>query len=231
MGDEPDQLHRGNETAPETVPEGAHLFYSLDRFNAFSDGVFAIAITLLVLDLTVPPENAPTLPALLKAWPEFLGYLISFTFIGSIWITHTALTRAMKRADAVVHSMNLLVLLFVALLPFSTSVMVTDLDAPDLLVAVVLYGLDFLLASLALNLLMSYVARQSALLVDGVAEKERLRLLYRRRWAPIGITVLALVTALVAPRVAVGLYMITTALLLGLPLVVLRRRWRQSGAP
>ena len=137
-------------------PDQAHFFYSLDRFNAFSDGVFAIAITLLVLDLPVPPENAPIVPVLLKAWPEFLGYLISFAFIGSIWLTHSALTRAMKRADAAVYSMNLLVLLFTGVLPFSTSVMVTHLDAPDVGVAVSLYGLNLLLASL------SHVLRRTA---------------------------------------------------------------------
>lgn len=226
MSDRSEQVHRGKETAPE----GARYFYSLDRFNAFSDGVFAIAITLLVLDLPVPPENAPTLPALLTAWPEFLGYCVSFAFIGSIWLTHSALTRAMKRADAVVHSMNLLVLLFVALLPFSTKIVVADLDAPDLQVAVLLYGLDFLLASLVLSLLMSYVVRDTALLVDNITHEEALGLLYRWRWAPIGLTVLALATAFVAPRVAVGLYIITTALLLVLPLVVMRWPRRRSGA-
>jgi uncharacterized membrane protein len=176
MSNRPDQAHRGEGTAPEE----AHFFYSLDRFNAFSDGVFAIAITLLVLDLPVPPENAPTWPVLLKAWPEFLGYLISFAFIGSIWLTHSALTRAMKGGDAAVYSMNLLVLLFTGVLPFSTSVMVTHLDARDVGGAVLLYGLNLLLASLTLSFLMFYVARQSALLVDEI-DDEQLRRLYRRR--------------------------------------------------
>ena len=225
MSNRPDQAHQGEGTAPEE----AHLFYSLDRFNAFSDGVFAIAITLLVLDLPIPPENAPTWPVLLKAWPEFLGYLISFAFIGSIWLTHSALTRAMKRGDAVVYSTNLLVLLFTTVLPFSTSVMVTHLDAPDVGVAVLLYGLNLLLASLTLSFLMFYVARQSALLVDEI-DDEQLRRLYRRRWTAIAMNVFALATALVAPRVAVGLYLITTVLLVGLPLVQLRRRWRRSRA-
>jgi uncharacterized membrane protein len=226
MGDRPDQVPRGKGTAPEE----AHFYFSLDRFNAFSDAVFAIAITLLVLDLPVPPENVTTLPALLKTWPEFLGYIISFAFIGSIWLTHSALTRAMKRGDTVVYGMNLLVLLFVAVLPFSTRVMVTGLDAPALLFAVLLYGLNVLLASLTLSLLMSYVARDPALLVDDIADEETLRRLYRRRWSAIGMNVFALATALVAPRVAVGLYMIMTVLLLGLPLVGMRRRWRRSGA-
>ena len=55
----------------------------LDRFNAFSDGVFAIAITLLVLEIAIPHAGVRVLPALREQWPEFLGYYISFAFIGA----------------------------------------------------------------------------------------------------------------------------------------------------
>ena len=73
----------------------------LDRFNAFSDGVFAIAITLLVLEITVPKQGVRLLPALREEWPEFLGYYTSFAFIGGLWVVHSAATKLMKRADAV----------------------------------------------------------------------------------------------------------------------------------
>ncbi len=63
-------------------------YQPLDRFNAFSDGVFAIVITLLVLELPVPPEGAPVLPALAESWSDFLGYAISFAFVGGIWLSH-----------------------------------------------------------------------------------------------------------------------------------------------
>ncbi|HEY6608737.1 MAG TPA: TMEM175 family protein, partial [Candidatus Limnocylindria bacterium] len=59
----------------------------LDRFNAFTDGVFAIAITLLVLELSVPAVGGRLMPALAEQWQEFLGYLISFVFIGGIWVS------------------------------------------------------------------------------------------------------------------------------------------------
>jgi uncharacterized membrane protein len=202
-------------------------FPSLDRFNAFSDGVFAIAITLLVLELPVPPVDVAVLPALKESWPEFLGYLISFAFIGGIWLVHSTLTKMMKRGDSVAYGMNLILLLFVALLPFSTSLMVTHLTAPDVRAAVVVYGLNVLLASVTLSLLMFYVAREPALVVDQIAD-ERLRLLYRERWVVIGVNAFALATAFVAPLVAVGLYLVSTVLLLALPLVSLRRRWRRS---
>ena len=58
------------------------------------------------------------IPALLEAWPDFLGYIMSFAFIGGIWMTHSGLTRLMKRGDTVANGVNLLLLLLVALLPF-----------------------------------------------------------------------------------------------------------------
>ena len=80
----------------------------LDRFNAFSDGVFAIAITLLALELTVPVASERLLSALVEQWPEFLGYFISFAFIGGMWLTHARMTRLMKSGDAAVFGINLL---------------------------------------------------------------------------------------------------------------------------
>ena len=86
----------------------AGFYPALDRFSAFSDGVFAIAITLLVLELPVPPAGIPLGPALLEAWPDFLGYIMSFAFIGGIWLTHSWLTRLMKRGDTVANGVNLI---------------------------------------------------------------------------------------------------------------------------
>ena len=104
----------------DTGAETAGSFYPLDRFNAFSDGVFAIVITLLVLELPVPAEGSPVLPALAASWLDFLGYAISFAFVGGIWISHAGLTKYMKRGDAASFRLNLVLLLFVALLPFTT---------------------------------------------------------------------------------------------------------------
>jgi uncharacterized membrane protein len=194
----------------------------LDRFNSFSDGVFAIAITLLVFEITVPREGVPLLPALRAQWPEFLGYYISFAFIGGIWITHSGVTRYMKRGDTAAYALNLLLLLFVGLLPFVTTLMVTHLTGGDAGFATLLYGVDLLLASLVLSLLILYLAREPALLVDNIAEGT-LRRVTRQRWASIGLNVVAIVLALVAPRVAVGLYVVVSTLLLVIPLLGLRR--------
>ena len=135
----------------------------LDRFNAFSDGVFAIAITLLVLELSVPAVDVRLLPALADQWREFLGYLISFVFIGGIWVSHAGMTKLMRHADTLAYGIDLLMLLFVGVLPFSTNLLVTHLSGPDVEVAVVIYGVNVLLASLALSLLMFYIANERSL--------------------------------------------------------------------
>ena len=198
----------------------------LDRFTAFSDGVFAIAITLLVLELSVPHGAVRVLPALREQWPDFLGYYISFAFIGGIWITHSGVTKFLKRGDTAAYGLNLLLLLFVGLLPFTTDLMVTHLSGADARIAVLLYGVDLLLASFVLSLLILYLAQEPGLLVNDIAEGV-LRRVNRQRWTAIGVNVLAIAVALVAPRVAVGLYLVETTILLIIPLVGLRRHRRQ----
>ena len=200
----------------------------LDRFSAFSDGVFAIAITLLVLQIGVPREGVRVLPALRGQWPELLGYYISFAFIGSLWIMHSGVTKFMKRGDAVAYALNLL-LLFVGLLPFTTDLMVTHLSGADARIAVLIYGVDLLLASCVLSLLILYLAQEPGLLVDDIAEGT-LRRVNRQRWTAIGVNVLAIAVALVAPQVAAGLYLVETTLLLIIPLLGLRRHRRRRRA-
>ncbi len=194
----------------------------LDRFNAFTDGVFAIAITLLVLELTVPAVDARLLPALAEQWQEFLGYLISFVFIGGIWVSHAGMTKLMRHADTLAYGIDLLLLLFVGVLPFSTNMMVTHLSGPDVEAAVIIYGVNVLLASLCLSLLMFYIASERSLVLDEVAD-ETLEAKVRQRWILIALNVAAIVLAIVSPLAAVGLYLVMTFLALALPLIHLRR--------
>jgi uncharacterized membrane protein len=113
-------------------------------------------------------------------------------------------------------------LLFVALLPFSTSMMVTHLSGPDVTAAVVIYGTNVLLASLALSLLMFYIVRERSL-VDGDVADETLDAKVRQRWIVIAVNLAGIALALVAPLAAVGVYLIMTFVALALPLVRLRR--------
>ena len=92
-----------------------------DRLEAFSDGVFAIAITLLVLDIAIPDPGPGSLAhALAEQWPVYAAYVVSFATIGIIWINHHAVMAHMIRADRGVLLLNLLLLGWVSLIPWPT---------------------------------------------------------------------------------------------------------------
>jgi len=118
------------------------------RLEAFSDGVFAVAITLLALNLTVAgPGHIDLLDQLHMRWPAFLAYLVSFLTIGIIWVNHHALVRTVKIVDRTLLFLNLVLLLFVVLIPFGTATVSDYLAAGDpgsRKLAMVLYGAVFL---------------------------------------------------------------------------------------
>jgi uncharacterized membrane protein len=125
---------------------------SPNRLEAFSDGVFAIAITLLVLDIHVPePVPGTDLAGELGAqWPSYVAYAVSFLTIGIIWINHHAMIRRLREVDHEVLVLNLLLLLFVGVLPFTTALMAAYLKegAGDHLAAAIYSG-SFLAMSIA----------------------------------------------------------------------------------
>src|SRR4051812_39313370 len=98
---------------------------STNRLEAFSDGVFAIAITLLVLEIHVPkPGHGGSLGHELAAqWPSYAAFVISFLTIGIIWINHHAMVRRLRVADPSILIWNLLLLMTVSVLPFTTALM------------------------------------------------------------------------------------------------------------
>jgi uncharacterized membrane protein len=134
---------------------------------------------------------------------------------------------ALRRGRRLV-ALDLLLLLFVAVLPFSTSVMVTHLNGAEAKFAVLFYGVNLLLASIVFSLLIVYLAREPSLLVDNIAEGTLGRI-SRRRSAALGLNVLAIAVALVAPKAAVGLYLVETTLLLVIPFLGLRRHRHPQG--
>ena len=133
------------------------------------------------------------------------------------------MTKLMREADGVAYGIDLLMLRLVGRPPFSTNLMVTHLSRPGREAAVVIYGVNVLLASLSLSLLMFYIASERSLVVDGVAD-ETLEAKVRRRWILIALNVAAIPLAVVAPLAAVGVSLVMTFLALALPLIHLRRR-------
>lgn len=116
------------------------------RLEAFSDGVIAVAITLLALDLVVAgPGHGSLLGQLRGHWPSFIAYLISFFTIGIIWVNHHDLIKNVKVVDRTLLFLNLLLLLFVVFIPFATSTMAKYLTAndQDAHIAMAMYCLAF----------------------------------------------------------------------------------------
>ena len=113
------------------------------RLEAFSDGVMAVAITLLALDLVVPtPGRGSLLTQLGDRWPEFAAYAISFFIIGIIWVNHHARINLVARVDRTLLFLNLLLLLFVVLIPFATAMVAAYLTSgnEDSHIAMALYA-------------------------------------------------------------------------------------------
>ena len=137
------------------------------RLEAFSDGVLAIVITLLILDVKVPTSAGGHLGrALAEQWPQYAAYLISFFVVGIIWLNHHAVVQCLARTDHTFQVLNLLLLLPVSVLPWPTAVLaeyLRDGTENDQRVAVVLYGLTSSAMAVAFNVLWRYLLRHPEL--------------------------------------------------------------------
>jgi len=142
--------------------------FAADRIRAFSDGVFAIAITLLVLDLHVPERTAHESLAheLGAQWPSYAAYVVSFLVIGIIWINHHQVLDAVRFVDRPVLFTNLALLGVVSAIPFPTRLLAEYLTAGwDGSVAAAVYGATMLAMSIAFSSLWFVVTREEAALL------------------------------------------------------------------
>ena len=196
------------------------------RLEAFSDGIFAFAITLLVLDLAVPVTRTSEqhlLDALGDQWPGYLGYVVSFSTVGALWLGHNAITDYLDRADTTLLRLNLLLLLLVTFLPFPTRLVseyvhVTTARAER--VAVTFYGLTLLIAAALLSLLWRYALR--ARLVRPDAGDEEITLLTHRLTPGLAAYALLIIVGLFRPVAAVIGYLVI-ALFFLIPVRIRRR--------
>jgi uncharacterized membrane protein len=137
------------------------------RIEAFSDGVFAIAITLLVLDLKVPSpsDHGPGLAVLLlRQWPSYLAFATSFAFIGIMWINHHRLFTLIRRSDHMLLLLNSLLLFGVTVVPFPTSLLAAYIGRRDQRVAAMVYNGTYVVTALFFNLLWRYASYENRLL-------------------------------------------------------------------
>jgi len=135
------------------------------RLEAFSDGVFAIAITLLILEIKVPhAEHAGGLWAgLLALWPSYIAFLMSFMVVLIMWVSHHELLRMVQRVNYPILFANGLLLLTVTFVPFPTAVLAEHLSTPEAKAAVAFYCGTFVVNGLVWNLLFRTIVRSGLL--------------------------------------------------------------------
>lgn len=177
------------------------------RFESFSDGVFAFAITLLVLGVALPgsryaSDHALT-SALLRLWPNLIAYGLSFAVIGLMWQSHHALFRIVERVDRQTVLLNLLLLAGTAFIPFATS---TLGSYPTMRASTFLYGSVLLFCASANNLMLTHLVRRQAFRGDvgDVVIAQTVRA-YRGAWVTYA---LATLLALLAPIASFAAYLL-----------------------
>ncbi len=148
---------RGDQRRSES--EAAPLGSDTGRLETFADGVIAIAITLLILEIKVPdvPANSTLARELLNLWPSYAGYAVSFLTIGVIWVNHHHMFKLIARANHAFLMMNVVFLMAIAFLPWPTALVARYLREPDArAAATVTYGLTMVAVAIMFNLVWRY---------------------------------------------------------------------------
>jgi len=193
------------------------------RLEAFSDGVFAIAATLLVLELRVPPDTTDLVGALLRLWPAYAAYLVSFLTIGIIWVNHHTLLEHCTRVDRRFLYLNLMLLIAVGIVPFPTALVDQYiLSEHGATAALVVYGLGAVLIALAFTGIFLYATHDHRLVGDKAAARA---IRAEGRLFPLGLGAytLGIALAFVAPIASLVVYGLT-ALFYAFPRLPLPKR-------
>ena len=149
------------------------------RVETFSDAVFAIAITLLILEIKIPTqEQGPLAAGLLRQWPSYLAFLVSFLYIGVMWINHHRLFTHIRKSDDVLLVLNLLLLLGVTVVPFPTAVLAEHLHGPERRIAALIYNATFLFIAVSFNALWRYAVARG--LLDSSVDRVAVEIISRR---------------------------------------------------
>ncbi len=176
-----------------------------NRLEAFSDGVFAIAVTLLVLDIHIPIDpttEAGLASTLLSQWPMYLGFLTSFTTVGIMWINHHRLFNLIRRSDNALLILNGLLLLGVTFVPFPTAVVAAYIGKPGERTAVLVYTGLFIGIAIVFNLLWGYASRAGRLLDPNVDPAAVSAITRQYRVGPL-FYLAAFLIAFISPTIAI----------------------------
>jgi uncharacterized membrane protein len=207
------------ESRPETFDTG--------RLEMFSDGVFAIAITLLIIEIQ-PPESMHNLGhKLLDLWPSYVAYTLSFLLIGLVWANHHVMFTRIARADRVLVFLNTLLLLNVAFVPFPAAVIARAFaDGESEAIAVLLYGVVLTVGGIAFNAVWRYAVHGRRLVDESMTDHEIATISRRFIIGPMAYAA-ATVIGVVVPKVGLALF---AALIVfyWLPIAPLRRAGRPA---
>jgi uncharacterized membrane protein len=211
----------------DTEPADRRRRFSLrtSRMEALSDGIFAIASTLLVLDLAIPAVSSDVGRSLLHQWPTYLAYLVSFATIGNAWLNHSVITEYLERADAILLRLNLVLLFFVSVLPFPTHMLAEYLSNSSAeRIAVTVYGLNLLAIGAFTSLTWHYALAEHLIRRDN--SEDDVRAISAKLDPSLASYAVAIGIGLLWPTVAVVLYL-AIALFVIIPFRAVFRRLRQ----
>jgi len=171
------------------------------RVEAFSDGVFAIAITLLILEIRVPHGDHGLWAGLLALWPSYVAFLMSFIVILIMWVNHHELLRMVQGVNYPFLFANGFLLLTVTFVPFPTAVLAQNLATPEAKAAVAFYCATFFAQAIGWNVLFATIVRGGLLRAEVTAETVS----NVRRAYYVGVLVYAAATGLAFIRPVLGL--------------------------
>ena len=174
------------------------------RLVAFSDAVIAIAVTLLVLEIHPPEDTEHLLHGLLRLWPSYLAYVITFMLIGQIWANHHVMFDHIRHVDRTVLFLNTVLLMDIAFLPFAASVLANAFrDGAGERTAVVVHAIAFEIAALLFNLIWWYARGRGRLLADNIGP-DGVRAIARRFQLALAWIGTAIVLGVVLPALGVA---------------------------
>ncbi len=176
------------------------------RLEAFSDGVLAIAITLLVLDIRVPHVEYAQLPAALhEILPNIFSYLVSFAIIGVYWVGHHYYFSWIKKTDGTFTWLNILLLLLISFIPFPTSLLG---EYPFQQIPVTIYGLNLLAVNIVSFIMILYVYYNPELATPEFGKDQKMR--FVRLFTIINIIyLLAIGISFFAPKISYAIYILS----------------------
>jgi uncharacterized membrane protein len=172
-----------------------------NRLEAFADGVFAIAATLLIIEVQLPGENVGQ--GLRDIWPSYFAYALSFLSIGIMWVNHHVVLSFVREADRAFLFINLFLLMAIAFLPFPTAVYADHLEKEGAREAAVAYGLTFVVIAIFFQVFWQYARRR---LLRPDADRREVSGIDRSYLPGVPLYVVATLVALVSATAALGLF-------------------------